>query len=137
MVCVSSLKFWFQSYFSFDQECFQEQGTCLWESPSAQSGDRPSARSGHSLTVIGRSAFLFGGSGERDSKPVLMNEVYALDLQSLFILFKIRIWTKLMLSIFLLLVQALTYAGGNWSLTERFHHQDIIILRPHLSRAKF
>jgi hypothetical protein len=26
-------------------------------------------------------AFLFGGSGERDSKPVVMNDVYALDLQ--------------------------------------------------------
>ena len=46
-----------------------------------QSGDRPDGRSGHSLTVVGRNAFLFGGTGERDSTPVLLNDIYSLDLQ--------------------------------------------------------
>ncbi len=76
MVCGSSdLRSLSVSIFSWDQ------GTCLWDGLAAQSGDRPSGRGGHSLTVIGRNGFLFGGSGERDSKPVVMNDVYALDLQ--------------------------------------------------------
>jgi hypothetical protein len=35
--------------------------------------------------VIGRNAFLFGGSADKDAKPVLLNDIYALDLQGIFV----------------------------------------------------
>eukprot|EP00282_Hemiselmis_andersenii_P033114 CAMPEP_0169473832 /NCGR_PEP_ID=MMETSP1042-20121227/25923_1 /TAXON_ID=464988 /ORGANISM="Hemiselmis andersenii, Strain CCMP1180" /LENGTH=751 /DNA_ID=CAMNT_0009587801 /DNA_START=155 /DNA_END=2407 /DNA_ORIENTATION=- len=58
-----------------------EQGTCAWETPE-QTGDKPCGRSGHTLSVVGRRAFLFGGCADEDGNPVYLNDTYALDLAS-------------------------------------------------------
>jgi hypothetical protein len=50
-----------------------KSGALLWN-PIVTQGDPPSARSGHTLTVIGDKAFVFSGV-YRDMKPRYENQI--------------------------------------------------------------
>lgn len=59
------------------------QSDPIWERLSCQ-GEVPSCRSGHSLTIIGRRAYLFGGCGPaKDGSATIFEQLYCLDLTTL------------------------------------------------------
>ena len=60
-------------------EIQQDTGSLTWAQPRTK-GDVPAARSGHTLTVVGSNAYLFGGCVEGDIVGPT-DEIYILKLQ--------------------------------------------------------
>jgi len=58
-----------------------EIGVARWDAPK-QGGEPPCPRSGHSFSVVGRRAFLFGGCGEMNGNAAALNDLYQLEMSS-------------------------------------------------------
>lgn len=55
-------------------------GEISWSQP-AQKGDKPTPRSGHTITVAGEKAVIFGGCGiTKDNEPIVSNQTFYLTL---------------------------------------------------------
>ena len=52
-----------------------------WE-PAPLKGTPPEPRSGHTFTVVGTKAYLFGGVGRKDGKACALGDLHALDLNN-------------------------------------------------------
>lgn len=58
----------------------KQLGAIEWTQPATK-GDKPSPRSGHTITVVGEKAVIFGGCGvTKDNEPCVVNETYYLTM---------------------------------------------------------
>lgn len=76
------------AYQVLDDLCMLDTETLTWSRP-ATTGDRPCARSGHTLTTIGKKVYLFGGGvwNENEGWVHKFNDLYVLDTETMH-------WTK-------------------------------------------
>ena len=52
-----------------------KSGEVCWLSPKENpKSEKPSARSGHSITCLNEKAIIFGGCGVKDGQPSVFNE---------------------------------------------------------------
>ena len=57
-------------------------GEVSWVQPATK-GDKPTPRSGHTITVTGDKAVIFGGCGiTKDNEPIVSNQTYYLNMSS-------------------------------------------------------
>lgn len=75
-------------YQVLDDLCVLNTDTLTWSKPQT-TGDRPTARSGHTLTAIGKHLYLFGGGvwNEEEGWVHKYNDLYVLNTETM-------VWTK-------------------------------------------
>ena len=76
------------SYKIFDDLWCLDTKLWTWSKPKT-SGDQPSARWGHSMTLIENKIYIFGGGGNQQNK--MLNDLFEIDITTL-------IWKKVELS---------------------------------------